>query len=61
VRRAAAQLAAVEDADAQAAGAGAPGDREADEAAADDCYVEGSEVVRDRLPPRFAGMTRISF
>src|SRR6185312_8586193 len=49
VRRAVAELAAVEHADAEAAGAGAPGDRETDEATADDCYVERSEVVRDRF------------
>jgi hypothetical protein len=61
VRRPAAELAAVEDADGHAALRRAPRDAEADEAAADDRYVERSGLVRDRLTPRFAGMTRISF
>jgi hypothetical protein len=41
--------------------AGAPGRGQADEAAADDRYVERSGDFRDCLAPRFAGMTRISF
>jgi hypothetical protein len=61
VRRAAPELAAVEDADGQAALRRAPRDAEADEATADDRYVERSGLVRDRCSPRFAGMTRISF
>jgi hypothetical protein len=61
VRRSAPQFAAVEHDDAQAPRAGAPGRGQADEAAADDRYVERCGVVRDVLPPRFAGMTRISF
>ena len=60
VRGAAAELAAVEHADAQPARTRAPGRRQPDEAAADDRYVEGSGVVADRSAPRFAGMTRIS-
>jgi hypothetical protein len=61
VRGTAAELAALEEADGQAALRGAPRHAEADEAAADDRYVERSGLVRDRCSPRFAGMTRISF
>jgi hypothetical protein len=61
VRRSAAELAAVEDADGEAALRRAPGDGEANEAPADDRYVERSGLVRNRCSPRFAGMTRISF
>jgi hypothetical protein len=60
VRRAAAELATVEHAGAQAARAGAPRGGQADEAAADDGYVERSRLVGDVGSPRFAGMTRIS-
>jgi hypothetical protein len=56
-----AELAALQHAGAQAARAGAPRDGEADEAAADDRYVERFGLVGDRDSPRFAGMTRISF
>jgi hypothetical protein len=55
-----AELAAVEHADAQAPRRGAPRGGQADEAAADDRYVERLRLARDRLSPRFAGMTRIS-
>jgi hypothetical protein len=55
-----AELAAVEHAHRQAARRGAPGHGEADEATADDCYVEPLRRGRDRRSPRFAGMTRIS-
>jgi len=56
-----AELRALEHAGPQAARAGAPRDGEADEAAADDRYVERFGLVGDRDSPRFAGMTRISF
>jgi len=56
-----AERAALEDADAQPARAGAPRYGEADEAAADDRYIERFGLVGDRDSPRFAGMTRISF
>ena len=59
-RGAGAELAAVEHAHAQAARLRAPGDGEADEAAADDGDVEHLSCVGDRFAPRFAGMTRIS-
>jgi hypothetical protein len=55
-----AERAAVEHADREAARGGAPRDGEADEATADDCYVEPLLRGRDRRSPRFAGMTRIS-
>jgi hypothetical protein len=55
-----AELAAVQHVDAQAARRGAPRGGQADEAAADDRYVERLRLARDRLSPRFAGMTRIS-
>src|SRR6185295_5198208 len=60
VRRAVAELAAVEHADAQAARRRAPRGGEADQANADDGYAERLRLSRDRLSPRFAGMTRIS-
>jgi hypothetical protein len=60
VRRAAAELAAVEHAHRETARGRAPRAGEADEAAADDRYAERLRLSRDRLSPRFAGMTRIS-
>ena len=59
-RRPGAELAALEQEHRQAALAGAPRDREADDAAADDRYVVGLAVFRDVASSRFAGMTRIS-
>jgi len=55
-----AERAAVEHADREVARGGTPRDGEADEATADDCYVEPLLRDRDRRSPRFAGMTRIS-
>jgi hypothetical protein len=55
-----AERAPVVDDDRQAAGAGSPGDGEADDAAADDGYVVAVGGVGNDVSSRFAGMTRIS-
>ena len=61
-RRPGAELAALEQEDRQAAGTGAPGHGEADDAAADDGDVVATAVavLWDVVSSRFAGMTRIS-
>jgi len=60
VRGALAHRAAVDDGDAQPTRPRAPGDGEADDAAADDNDVVVLLGLGDAISYRFAGMTRIS-